>query len=175
MASASTHTSGPRLSVLVAPPKQCEAHEALHLQPSPGVNRFAVAAANAGLSLAEAAQMTVERALALGDGARFCGDAEVARRKLCRAAADARPNRELGAAEAERVRRLMVARPVEAEEVGVRLIVPLPSRLLSRLGTLGPSCLRADALREAIKWEVAGCLQGRTLGEWALWTLAERP
>lgn len=174
MASASTHTSGPRLSVLVALPEQRVAEEALHLRAGPEVDRFAEAAASAGLSVAEAARMSVERALALGDGARICGDAEVARRKLCRAAANARPDRELGAAEAERVRRLAVARPVRAEGAATRLIVPLPPRLLGRLGTLDPSCLRPDALREAISWEIAACLQGRALGEWALWTLGER-
>lgn len=60
-----------------------------------------------------------------------------------------------------------------AHDQGV--VVPVPIRLLDRLGADAPAHLAAidDAeLEQALRWERAAVLAGRTMSEWALLGLA---
>lgn len=169
MAQLSAHTLDPPLS-LVSPPSAVSREEAIYL-PAGEFGDFLAAAASAGLEAGEAVQMGLERGLALADAAELGLDVESARAVLNRAAARARPQREIGTDQAERVRYLKAARPLRPAAVDTGLIVEVSDRLLARLEALAPSCLRAEIVTEAIAWEVASCLAGRTIGEWALWTL----
>jgi hypothetical protein len=142
----------------------------LHL--SLGLDRFLAAAADAGLSPSEATRLAVERALVLSDAVALGVDSESARRRICSAAAMARPKLAIAAQEGDRVRCLIAARPVARAKTNSRLVVPLPERLLARTkGRVPASALDPDIVAEMVSWEIAATLAGRTMGEWALLVL----
>lgn len=170
MAYAFTDTGSNHLS-LVSSSESSGGAEAVRLEPSNRLQNFVETAAQAGLAPAEAVEMAIERALALADGARLCGDIELARRRLSLAADAARPRRGTSPEQASRVRRLTTARSLEAADVGEGLVVPLPACRLSRAADVHESYIHADIVSEMVAWEVAAVLEGRTVGEWALWTL----
>jgi hypothetical protein len=140
---------------------------------SPRLERFAAAAAAAGLDLPQAVRFALEHGLALQDAAAFGLDADTARRLLNRAAAGARATRPLGDGEAARLRRLTQRAPRPAAALPERLKVKLDDRTSTRVrDSLNESAIRPAVVEEMISWQVAATLEGRTVGEWALHTLA---
>jgi hypothetical protein len=151
------------------------AEERLFLRPSTRLDRFAAASAALGLDPEEAVRLALEHALALEDAAALGFDVDGARRRLNRAAEGAQAKRPLGDVEAARVRRLGVALPRSAPPFAEGLSVSLPERLLTRArDSLTESAIRPAVVTEMVTWQIAASLAGRTLGEWALRTLAER-
>lgn len=147
----------------------------LHLQPSTRLRKFLNASAAAGLYPADAVRLGLERALALDDAcAGFPLDVETARLELRRAAARAKPLRQLSPSQSSYVRALSAGQPkpsgTASEEV---LVIALPDRVITRArGELMELALHEGAVEEMIAWEVAATLEGRTMCEWALSTLA---
>jgi hypothetical protein len=138
------------------------------------LERFAAASATAGLDLPEAIRLALQHALALQDAAAFGLDADAARRRLNRAAAGARASRPLGDGEASHLRRLTQRSSRPVVELPARLEVKLDERTSTRVGdSLDESAIRPAVVAEMIRWQVAALLEGRTLGEWALHSLAQ--
>jgi hypothetical protein len=149
--------------------------EKLLLEPSARLDRFAAASAALGLDTEEAVRLALEHALALEDAAALGLDVDGARRRLNRAAEGAQAQRPLGDEEAARVRRLGAAVPRPAQALPDGLTVSLPEGLLTRArDSLTESAIRPAVVAEMVSWQIAAALAGRTLGEWALRTLAER-
>jgi hypothetical protein len=147
------------------------APEMLVLQPQPQVSEFAAAAAAAGLELEEAAALALERTLALSDATLFGLDRETARRMLRRAAMSAQAHAALSDADAAHVRRLSAGQRLPLP-VSMPPTVAVPERLLRRAAAyVKENPLRAAAVPEMVRWEIAARLEGRTLLEWALKTL----
>jgi hypothetical protein len=146
----------------------------LHLPPTPRLRKFLAAAASAGLEPTDAVRLALERALALEDACdAFPLDVESARRELRRAGADSQPLRELTSAQAGYVRALSAGRARRVEELNEDLVVALPDRVTTRArGQLTELALHDGVVAEMIAWEIAATLEGRTMGEWALVTLA---
>lgn len=143
----------------------------LAIEPSLTLTGFADAAAAMGLPAAEAVRVCLERALLLRDVSALGIDAHAARQRLRTVAAQARAHRELVPEEAGRVRALRLGRPTSAEDVRDGLSLVLPPRLLTRALTVNAQAFDARVLPEAIAWEVAAALDGRTIAEWALCSL----
>jgi hypothetical protein len=149
--------------------------ERLILPPSPRLTEFLEAAAQAGLEAAEAVCLALERALSLSDAAAFGLDAEDARRRLWQAARGAQARRALTPSQSAYIRRLQGAKPLPAADTSDGLVVALPDRVLTRVrDEIGERAIRRDVVEEMVSWELAATLEGRTLNEWALRTLAER-
>ncbi len=149
------------------------ASERLHLPPSRRLEEFVHAAAEAGLEPADAVRLALERALALADAAILPLDVEAARSRLSEAAARARAGRPLTAAQSAYVRSLSAKRARPTPEIGDGLVVVLPDRVLTRArDTATETAFHAGAVAEMAAWEIAATLEGRTMGEWALRTLA---
>lgn len=174
--SVDTRTPAPHLSLVRTPPNGSHRRpsgERLRLPPSPRLTAFVAAAAEAGLGPSEATRLALERALALADAGVFPFDVEVARRRLRRAAKEAHPCRPLTPAQAAYMRTLSPARPRPPINVSAGLVVELPDRVLTRSrDTVAEAALHAGAVPEMVAWEIAATLAGRTMGEWALRTLA---
>ena len=170
-------TSRPRLTLVhSAEGVSAPAEEHLHLLPSPRLSRFIAAAADSGVDAPDAVRLALERALTLSDAcSAFPLDVETCRLLLRRAAAAARPGRQLTVAHSRYVRTLAARqrRPVEELEDG--LVVSLPDRIVTRArGELTDLTLHEGVVEEMIAWEIAAKLEGRTMCEWALSTLAVR-
>lgn len=146
----------------------------LHLRSTPRLRKFLHAAASAGLSPADAVRLALERALALEDACYgFPLDVESARRELRQAAARARPVRELTSTQASYVRALSAASVKPAYPLDDDLVVALPDRVITRARhDLTELALHEGVVAEMVAWEIAATLSGRTMGEWALSTLA---
>lgn len=143
------------------------------LPPSLSLEGFLGEAARAGLEPAEAVRLALERALVLQDACEFPLDVESARRLLRRAAAGARPQRELPPGLAAYLRELSARRPCTPPRLQSDLQVELPERLLIRArAEAGESAFHAGAVAEMIAWEIAAVLKGRTMAEWSLRVLA---
>jgi hypothetical protein len=170
MAYASTHTDETRLS-LVPVPAAPIGREGIRLEPSQRLSDFLATAASSGVEAPDAVRMALERALALEDATRLTGDTESARRRLSRAASQARPRLEMGTRQAAWIRNLKVARQLDPPDASGGLVVAVPDRQMSRARAVAQSSIRAAIVTEMIAWEVAAALEGRTMGEWALWTL----
>jgi hypothetical protein len=151
------------------------ATQELKLAPSDRLSAFVAHAAEAGLDLASAVELGIERALVLVDARCLVADVEAARGILNRAARCARPTHELSEADAIRVRCFNARRPAALSDVSNGASVPLPDRLLRRsAGAVPVSALHPGAVEEMIGWELAATLAGRSMPEWALWVLATR-
>jgi hypothetical protein len=150
--------------------------EHLHLPPSSRLSRFVAAAAAAGLDPPDAVRLALERALALVDAcAAFSIDVETSRLLLRRASAAARPVRQLTAANSRYVRMLSCRQPKQVGDLSEGLVVALPDRVVTRArGELTELALHEGVVEEMISWEIAAMLEGRTMCEWALSTLAAR-
>jgi hypothetical protein len=150
--------------------------EHLHLPPSSRLNRFITTAAAAGLDPPDAVRLALERALALADAcSAFPIDIETSRLLLRRAAAVARPMRQLTTANSRYVRMLSARRPKPVGDLSEGLVVRLPDRVVTRArGELTELALHEGVVEEMISWEIAAMLEGRTMCEWALSTLAIR-
>lgn len=147
--------------------------ELLSLAPSPRLQSFLEEAAQAGREPAEAVRLALERALVLHDACEFPFDVESARRHLRRAAAAARPQRELPPGVAAYLRELSAPRPCFPPRLESDLQVELPERLLIRArADIGESAFHAGAVAEMVSWEIAAVLEGRTMAEWSLHVLA---
>ena len=145
----------------------------LLLPRSPRLERFAAASAAAGLEVPEAVRLALEHALALRDAAAFGLDGDTARRLLNRAAAGTRASRPLGDGEAACLRRLTRQAPKPTAALPERLKVRLDARTSTRVrDSLSESAIRPAVVEEMISWQVAATLEGRTLSEWALHSLA---
>lgn len=146
----------------------------LHLEPTPRLRKFLAAAASAGLDAADAIRLALERALTLEDACNaFPLDVESVRRELRQAAARSHPLRELTSTHAGYVRGLSTGRPRQADELDEGLVVALPDRVTTRArGQLTELALHEGVVAEMIAWEIAATLEGRTMCEWALSTLA---
>jgi hypothetical protein len=120
-------------------------------------------------------RLALEHGLALRDAAAFGLDADTARRLLNRAAAGARASRPLGDGEAAYLRRLSQRAPKPPTALPERLDVKLDERTSTRVrDSLNESAIRPAVVEEMIAWQIAATLEGRTLGEWALHSLARR-
>jgi hypothetical protein len=169
--SASTRTA-PHLRLVSSGPG---GEERLQLGPSQRLREFAAAAAAAGLGAEEAVRLAIERALALADATAFGLDPDAARALLSRAAGSAQPVRPLPPARAAYVRGLGNGGPRQPAETAAGLVVSLPGPLLTRArDSVSEAALDPAAVPGTIAWEVAAALEGRTMGEWALRTLARR-
>lgn len=147
----------------------------LLLARSPRLDRFVAASAATGLGVAEAVCLALKHALALQDATAFGLDADTARRLLNRAAAGARPSRPLGATEAAYLRRLSRRKAETPPVLPETLKVKLDERTATRVReSLTEASIRAAVVEEMLAWEVAATLEGRTLGEWALHSLARQ-
>jgi hypothetical protein len=147
--------------------------EGIRLPPSPRLDDFLAAAANEGLEPSEATRLAIERFFALADAAALGIGVEASRRLLDETAQRARPNHSPPTREASRVRELAIRRPVAQLSAGSGLEVAVPERLLTRIGKRIPArTLHAEFVPEMVRWELAAALEGRTMGEWALRTLA---
>lgn len=173
-ADARTGTASPELTLIHSTPREREPGvERLTLRPTPRLHAFLDQAAGAGLGPDQAVELAIERALALHDSHRLAPDVETARDRLNQAAAAARPHHALTSEQAAYVRRLAIRRPIDGRAVDQPLRVKVADRLLVRArATLTTAALRADAVDEMVAWEAAAALDGRTMGEWALYTLA---
>jgi hypothetical protein len=148
----------------------------LHLPPSLRLNRFVAAAAAAGLDPEDAVRLALERALALADAcAAFAIDVETSRCLLRRVASAARPLRQLTAAHSSYVRALAACKQKPVGDLSDGLVVALPDRVVTRArGELTELALHEGVIEEMISWEIAAKLEGRTMCEWVLSTLATR-
>lgn len=175
---AAGETSRSRLTLIHSAPasKPPVPEEHLYLPPSSRLNRFVAAAAAAGLSPPVAVRLALERALALADAcAAFPIDVETSRLLLRRAAAVARPLRQLTTANSRYVRMLSTRQPKQVVDLREGLIIELPDRVVTRArGELTELALHEGVIEEMISWEIAAMLEGRTMCEWALSTLAIR-
>jgi hypothetical protein len=148
---------------------------ALTLPGSPHLQAFVDTAAANGLAAPHAVGLALERALLLADSQAFGIDIETVRRMLGAAAAAARAGRPLTDSQARYVRSLVAARPVASENVASGLTVTIPERVYTRAhGAVRTAMLHASAVSEMVAWEIAAALQGRTMGEWGLRSLALR-
>ena len=148
--------------------------EGLALPPTEEIQRFVDAAAAAGLVLEDAVRLGLERGLLLAEAVSLEMDSEITRRKLCAAASSARPELPLGASEAKRLRSLIIPQPVVSRRIDRQTVVPVPSRLLTRVrGRIPVSVLRPTVVSESIAWEVAAILAAKTIEEWGLFVLAK--
>jgi hypothetical protein len=147
----------------------------VRLPPSPDLARFAVASAAAGLSTTDALRLALERALVLADVELFGIDRQAARYMLGAVACESRPYQALGSAQARYVRALSLRRAIRADDLSDGLTLVLAEHLLVRASRLARSTVLDDsAVEEMIAWQLAATLEGRTMGEWALKTLAAR-
>ncbi len=168
-----TRTPKPHLQLIDSDERPTGEERVLRLERSPRLERFAAAAADAGLDLPEGVRLALAQALALQDARVFGLDADTARRLLNRAAAGARAAQALGEGEAAYLRRLTSRIPKPAPALGPRLEVELDERTSTRVrGTITEAAIRPAVVEEMIAWEIAATLEGRTLGEWALNCLA---
>lgn len=175
-----THMSGsartedlPHLRLVTSSQGVSGEERVLLLPRSPRLERFVAASAAAGLEVPEAVRLALEHALALRDAAAFGLDSDTARRLLNRAAGGTRASRPLGDGEAAYLRRLTRRAPRPAPELPERLKIKLDARTSTRVrGSLSESAIRPAVVEEMISWQVAATLEGRTLGEWALHSLA---
>lgn len=141
------------------PRRPGELHEPLPLGPE-AQDRLLRSARRAGLPVDLTARLLIEAALLVGDlKALGAGDAA---KELDVAAAGARVERRMSAAEADYLRRLGVCRWAPSPGAAI------PVRLIGRLASLDvASSLDGDATR-AVAWEAAALLQARTMLEWGL-------
>lgn len=145
----------------------------LVLPKSARLQAFVAEASAVGLDVADAVRLALERSLAIADASLFAIDVVTARRLLGGAARRARPERPLTPDHARYVRELTAARPRQPADVSDGLRVTVPERVLVRArGEVRQTALRPAAVAEMVAWEVAATLAGRTMGEWALATLA---
>ena len=175
--SARSRTPGPHLRLVPsrpAKPGSRPAAERLQIPPSKRLREFVATAAAAGLDAPDAVRLALDkRALALADAAAFGLDPEAARGLLLRAAESARPSRPLSPTQAAYVRALGKASPRPPANVEEGLVVALPDRVLTPArDTISESAFEAAAVVEMVAWEIAATLEGRTMCEWALRTLA---
>jgi hypothetical protein len=174
--SASSRTSGRHLKLVPSSSASTGAarfEERLLIPPSKRLREFVCSAAEAGLDAPDAVRLALERALALVDAAAFGLDMEAARGTLTHAAESAQASRPLTQAQAAYVRSLgkATARPPAPVEEG--LVVTLPDRVLTPArDTVSESAFQAAVVPEMLAWEIAAALEGRTMCEWALRTLA---
>lgn len=168
--------SAPLTLVAAAPAPPVERDPgAVDLRITAPLREFLDAAAASGLDADRAVELAIGRALALRDCESLAPDVETARERLNSAAAAARPRYPLSGQRATLVRTLTARRPIAALEVGERLRVFVPERLLVRARTaLTTAVLRPGVVEEMIDWETAAAMEGRTMGEWALHALARR-
>jgi len=146
---------------------------ALLLFRSPRLERFASAAAAEGLQFDEAVRLALEHGLALKDVAAFGLDADTARRLLNRAAAGSRASRPLGDADAAYLRRLTHRSKMPPPSLPQSIKVKLDERTSTRVrDSLSESAIRPAVVEEMVFWKTAATLEGRTMSEWALHTLA---
>jgi hypothetical protein len=147
--------------------------EQLRLPASPRLTRFLETAARVGLDAPLAVRLALERALVLRDAQEFRMDVERIRRALSRAAAEARAVRPLGARQATYVRGLFRECPRSSVVVGESLSVAISDNLLTQVRDAVPeTALHQGVVGEMLAWERAAALEGRTMMEWALKTLA---
>lgn len=132
---------------------------------------FLSAAEHRGIAPAEAVRLAVERHLVLEDVGIFGLETAVARHLLQRAAERPRPSQPLTDELAADLRRLTVGgRPGAAP---AHLEVGLPDRLAVRArGRVRGCAFDPKAVGEMLSWEIAATIEGRTMSEWALKTLA---
>jgi len=141
----------------------------LALHPVPRVRRFLSVAAQYGLAPDDAVRLALEHHLALVDLQALRVEEGALRATLGAVATRTRPSSSLCTADAARVRRLTLGRPLSALELTDPLTFALPARLCTRLdGLLSPELLDHRVVGEMIAWERAAILAGRTMGEWAL-------
>lgn len=158
---------------LVATDNAAGRPEGIHLPPSPQLDRLIATAAARGLGAPETVRLCLERFFALRDARALGLDPDSARRLLCRQARAPTPRRQLTRREAARVRALALAKPAVPADTIDGLTVPVPDRLLTRFGDRVPArAFRARFVEEMVRWEIAAVFEGRTMGEWALHTLA---
>jgi hypothetical protein len=163
-------TSPPLRLVPSGPALPCRSGGApeLALRPTPHLRRFLATAAEYGLAPGEAVRLGLEHQMALEDLEVLRVERGALRAILAAMAARARPSRGLADADADRVRRLVLASPLPEPELTGTLTFALPPRLWTRLeGLLSPELLDYRAVGEMIAWERAAILTGRTMGEWA--------
>jgi hypothetical protein len=137
------------------------------------LREFLNAAHQAGLDTSLAVRLGLERALLLADSGDLRMGVERARRALNSASANPRATLALAAEQAAYVRQLYNTAP-QPEHIPIgELRVDLPEELLSRArDAVGETALHAGAVIEMLAWERAARLQGRTMLEWGLKTLA---
>jgi hypothetical protein len=161
-----------RLAVARPDPAGRESHP-LVLPASPRLQAFVAESSAAGLDVVNAVRLALERSLAIMDASLFGVDVVTARRLLGGAARRARPERALTPTHAAYVRELTVTRPRQPTDVSDGLRVTIPERVLVRArGEVRQTALRPAVVGEMVAWEVAATFAGRTMGEWALATLA---
>lgn len=145
----------------------------ISLPKEPGVVRFLEVSADAGLAASDAVRLALTRALVLADIGPFGFDVMAARHLLRTVAASARPRRPLAPEQASYARRLSMGRPTSAPSMTTDLSVCVPEMLLSRAEEkVRPATFSPEIVSEMVAWELAATLDGRTMGEWALTTLA---
>lgn len=145
----------------------------LTLPATPALERFLSCSATRGLADADALRLAIERDLALADAHALGFDRRAARHVLNSRASRARVERRLDHEDAAYVRLLGAAPAVAPVQLGASLTVELPRTLLSRArGVVSTAALERDATREMVSWEIAARLERRSIGEWALLTLA---
>jgi hypothetical protein len=140
-----------------------ELHEALHLS-RPAAQRVASAAAEATLAIDVAGTILLEAALVVMDAAD-------AGRALATPARGPVVRRALPAAEADYLRSITMRRPPCAAGPPPTTI-SVPVRLTGRLVEIdAEAALVSVEIEIALAWEIAAVAAGRTMSEWALWTL----
>lgn len=139
------------------------------------VDGFLDAASAAGLGLADAARLVVERELVLRDVEACDLAREAGRHILGMLARDARAFVPLSAAQARYVRSLTLGRTAAPLDSHGTLTVPVPERLLARCrGKVPAAAFSAAAVEEAVSWEIAAALEARSMTEWAAMRIAVR-
>ena len=128
---------------------------------------FAGAADATGLSLDQAAALGLERAFVRQDlaGAGALSDDEVCQ-LLDSAALEARPRLPLSAALAAYVRTLRLRPPLAGVASASHVAIPLRLADRARAAEPAPGCTTSE-LEQAVDWEVAAVIEGRTMSEWA--------
>jgi hypothetical protein len=142
-------------------------HDPWTFAATPRLRALAAAAAALGVDLSLAVRVVIERELALGDLHALAVDPA----PLDGIARAAHVDRALDAASAAYVRRLSGGDGAEPRALGEQVTIGLPLRLSTRLSRAGAlDALLGDAVGDALAWELAAVMQGRTISEWAALT-----
>jgi hypothetical protein len=144
--------------------------QTVRLGSDPTVDEFVRAAADAGLGVDQAVAIVAEHHLVLTDADALDLPRTQTRSQLSTAARSAHTKLPLSPAAAAYLRELGT-RSISRVPSGA-VMVAFPARLIERM----PPCVVATtldpaAITEALAWERAAVLAGRTMSEWALFVL----
>jgi len=147
--------------------------QTISLDRTPAITTFAAAAADMGLSIEQASAIVAEHHLVLADAVTLGLRRDQAQAALCAATDHARATLPLTPASAAYLRELGARSIPWAGEIGeMSGRVAFPTRLIERMPPdTVVTILNPDAVAEALAWERAAVLSGRTMSEWAMFVL----